>query len=167
MRSSKSLETPAHTATLPPRSAIKSTATDPIDALWLSIRAGKSLPETPLTTCPKNATPFTSLACGAPPWPAPPANASSRRNCATSFASVLRSSTKAATRPSKSGIGAFNALASPETTALCCARCAEAAAPVNASTRRTPALLALSDKITNPPISPVCATCVPPQSSKE
>ena len=76
-------DTPAATAALPPVSAIRRMAPVAILSLCSSIRAGRSLPVTPLRTWAKNGTPLTSRtsAAACPP----PDMASSRRNCATSF----------------------------------------------------------------------------------
>jgi hypothetical protein len=77
---------------LAPVSAISSTAPEPIRAFIASISAGRSLPDTPVSTCATNLTPPISFASG------PPAAAHRQfaRSCATSLASARRSSASAA-----------------------------------------------------------------------
>ena len=66
----------------------------------------------------------------------------------------------------RSGVLLKNALADfiESWTAL---KCLQAASPVNASIRLTPAATAPSDTIENIPMRPVAEACVPPQSSTE
>ena len=66
-----------------------------------------------------------------------------------------------------SAAGAFSAAAAAEILASCACTQASALSPVTASTRRMPAATPPSATILKKPMSPVRATCVPPQSSRE
>ncbi len=110
-------------------------------------------------------TPFTSMALPARSSPCEVAILVFMR--ATSFSSAFMLSSVAASFASTSCGCALSVLATRARRSASCCACAIATVPAIASTRRMPAATPPSETMRKSPMSPVRATWVPPQSSRE
>ena len=160
--------TPATSDTLPSFTAPRTMAADFSRSFSRSTVSRSVFGSASSSVAASTLAPFTSTACEAMSCPGPERSFSRRR--ASSFCRFLFSSCSDTARflsCSKSTLWKPN---TPANSAIACSRpCTQASAPspVVASTRRTPAAMPDCSTILKKPMSPVRATWVPPQNSRE
>ena len=125
----------------------------------------KDLASAPSSFAVSTLTPFTSMACESKSSPCEAANFDF--NCASCFSSDFTFSTICSIRLVTSNGCDFNNSAERFSSDSIFCTYSNATDPATASTRRTPAATPPSATILNSPISPVRATWVPPQNSRD
>src|SRR5216683_7942838 len=165
----RSSVTPTTAEALPSSMPISATTPEPSFFLNSSAMPLRSLATTPFSTRPISFTPPTSRTSSAAdaPEPPPPASASALRASLNSRSILRWPSTRAANRAGRSSGRTFSVADASARRSAWRRTCSSAAAPANASMRRTPAATAPSPTILNRPISPVRSAWVPPHSSTE